>query len=443
MPAVMIQGTGSDVGKSLLVAGLCRAARRRRITVLPFKPQNMSNNTRLSAAGHEVATAQALQALACGAAADSDMSPVLLKPRSETGSQVVVQGRPLGAFAARDYARLKPQLLDAVLASFARLQARAELVIVEGAGSAAEVNLRRGDIANMGFARAAGVPVVLTGDIDRGGVIAQIVGTRAVLDPQDAGMVHGFIINRFRGDPDLFREGCRMIEERSGWRSFGVLPWFSDARLLPAEDTLALSSGGANAGGGGRLRICCLALPRIAGFDALDPLRLEPDVRFSMVQPGEAIPEVALVIIPDSAAPQADLAVLRAEGWDVDLRAHHRRGGRILGLGAGRLMLGQRLAEPGGADVPGLGLSEADAADGRIEGMARAEVLADDGFRRRWLSRLGATPVVRDWGQMLDEVLDRLAEHVEAHLDVSAIFALAQQAGAGVAERSAPGAVRR
>ncbi|WP_333684282.1 cobyric acid synthase [Pontibaca methylaminivorans] len=430
MPAVMIQGTGSDVGKSLLVAGLCRAARRRGISVLPFKPQNMSNNTRLTAAGHEVAGAQALQALACGTAADSDMSPVLLKPRSESGSQVVVQGRPRGTFAARDYAGLKPQLLDAVLASFARLEARAELVIVEGAGSAAEINLRPGDIANMGFARAADVPVVLAADIDRGGVIAQIIGTKAVLDPQDAGMIRGFVINRFRGDPDLFREGCRMIEERSGWRSLGILPWFSEARLLPAEDTLALSNGGANAGGsGGTLRICCLALPRIAGFDALDPLRLEPDVRFFMVQPGGAIPEVDVVIIPDSAAPQADLAFLRAEGWEVDLRAHHRRGGRILGLGAGRLMLGRRLAEPGGADVPGLGLSDADTADGRIEGMARAEVFADDSFRRGWLSRLGATPTPQDWGQRLDRVLDRLAEHVEAHLDISAIFALAQQAG--------------
>lgn len=424
MPAVMIQGTGSDVGKSLLVAGLCRAARRRGITVLPFKPQNMSNNTRLSAAGHEVAGAQALQALACGAAPDSDMSPVLLKPRSETGSQVVVQGRPLGTFAARDYARLKPQLLDAVLASFARLKARAELVIVEGAGSAAEINLRRGDIANMGFARAADVPVVLAGDIDRGGVIAQIVGTRAVLDPQDAGMIHGFIINRFRGDPDLFHEGCRMIQERSGWRSFGVLPWFPEARFLPAEDTLSVSDGD---GGGGKLRICCLALPRIAGFDALDPLRLEPDVRFSMIQPGEVIPAADLVIIPDSAEPQADLAFLCAEGWDVDLHAHFRRGGRILGIGSGRRMLGNQPTDPDGDEFIGLSLpNDAGLIDGRVEGMARADAFADDDFRRDWLSRLGATPTTRNWGQTLDGVLDRLAEHVEAHLDVGGLLELAE-----------------
>ncbi len=226
MPALMIQGAGSNVGKSLIVAGLCRAARLRGLSVAPFKPQNMSNNAAVTVDGGEIGRAQALQAMACGLEPHTDMNPVLLKPESEVGSQVVVQGRRVATVKARDYAAMKPSLMAPVLDSFGRLKAAYDLVVVEGAGSPAEVNLRRGDIANMGFAMAAGVPVVLVGDIDRGGVIAQMVGTKVVLDPADEALIKGFIINKFRGDPRLFDDGYRMIADRTGWHGFGVLALF-------------------------------------------------------------------------------------------------------------------------------------------------------------------------------------------------------------------------
>ena len=276
----MLQGTGSNVGKSLLVAGLCRAAVRRGLTVRPFKPQNMSNNAAVTADGGEIGRAQALQALACGVEPHTDMNPILLKPETDIGAQVIVQGKRRATLKARDYARLKPELMAPVLESFNRLKSQADLVVVEGAGSPAEINLRPGDIANMGFAAAADVPVVLIGDIDRGGVIAQLVGSRVVLDPEDAARIGGFIVNRFRGDPSLFDDGYRMIAERTGWRGFGVLPWFARAALLPAEDALDLRPFG-----DGEVRIACLALSRIANFDDLDPLKMHPGVRLDMVRP--------------------------------------------------------------------------------------------------------------------------------------------------------------
>ena len=236
--ALMVQGTGSNVGKSMLVAGLCRAALRRGLSVAPFKPQNMSNNAAVTSDGGEIGRAQALQAMACGLQPHTDMNPVLLKPETDVGSQVVVQGKRVATVRARDYAALKPQLMGAVLDSFNRLKSRHDLVLVEGAGSPAEVNLRAGDIANMGFARAADCPVILAGDIDRGGVIAQVVGTREVIDPGDAAMIAGFLINRFRGDPSLFDDGYAMIEQHTGWRGFGVVPWFGEAWKLPAEDAV-------------------------------------------------------------------------------------------------------------------------------------------------------------------------------------------------------------
>ncbi len=239
--ALMIQGAGSDVGKSLIVAGLARAATRRGLRVLPFKPQNMSNNAAVTIDGGEIGRAQALQAQAARAEPHTDMNPVLLKPETDVGAQVIVQGRRVATLRARDYAKMKPSLMAPVLESFERLKARADLVLVEGAGSPAEVNLRAGDIANMGFARRADVPVVLIGDIDRGGVIAQLVGIRCVLDRDDAAVIAGFIINKFRGDPTLFDDGYKMIEARTGWRGFGVLPYFARARELPAEDALGLS----------------------------------------------------------------------------------------------------------------------------------------------------------------------------------------------------------
>ena len=479
MPALMIQGTGSNVGKSLLVAGLCRAARARGLRVAPFKPQNMSNNAAVTADGGEIGRAQALQALAAGLPPVTDMNPVLLKPETDTGSQVIVQGRRLTTARAREYQRLKPQLLGAVLESFGRLAAAHDLVIVEGAGSPAEVNLRAGDIANMGFARAAGVPVVLAGDIDRGGVIAQIVGTQAVLDPADAAMIAGFLINRFRGDPRLFDDGYRLIETRTGWRGFGVLPWFAEAWRLPAEDALDLAAP-RRAGG---VHAVALAFSRIANFDDLDPLAQEPGVRLTLLGPGRAIPgDADLVILPGTKSTRGDLAFLRAQGWDVDLAAHVRRGGRVLGICGGYQMMGARVADPEGIEGPagadpGLGLLDVEtvmtpdkrlttvrathaatgvafegyeihigrtegpdrarpfahvgaapegavSGDGRIAGSYLHGMFRDDAFRAAFLAGLG-TPSSGGYGAGVEATLDALAAHIEAHLDVTGLFALA------------------
>ena len=358
----MIQGAGSNVGKSMLVAGLCRAARRRGIDVAPFKPQNMSNNAAVTQDGGEIGRAQALQALAAGLEPHTDMNPVLLKPETDTGAQVIVQGRRLTTLAARDYGSLKSQLLPPVLESFARLKAAHDLVLVEGAGSPAEVNLRAKDIANMGFSCAAGVPVVLAGDIDRGGVIAQIVGTQAVMDAADNAQIVGFLINKFRGDVSLFDDGYRLIETITGWRGFGVLPFFPDAVKLPAEDALDLPRRSKGRG----LRIACLALSRIANFDDLDPLAQEPGVDLTLIAPGEVIPgDIDLVILPGTKSTRGDLAFLRAQGWDVDLTAHVRRGGHVLGICGGYQMLGNVVRDSQGiegaaGETPGLGLLDID-----------------------------------------------------------------------------------
>ncbi|MDP4032351.1 MAG: cobyric acid synthase [Pseudorhodobacter sp.] len=483
MKALMIQGAGSNVGKSLMVAGLCRAARLRGLMVLPFKPQNMSNNAAVTADGGEIGRAQALQALACGVAPHTDMNPVLLKPESDLGAQVIVQGQRLATLKARDYAALKPSLLTPVMQSFQRLKRQADLVIVEGAGSPAEVNLRAGDIANMGFARAADVPVVLVGDIDRGGVIAQMVGTRAVLDPADSAMITGFLINKFRGDPRLFDEGYRLIADQTGWRGFGVLPFFEGAAKLPAEDALDLPRGGG--GGAGGLRIACLALSRIANFDDLDPLAQEPGVSLSMIGAGQALPgNTDLVIIPGTKSTRADLAFLRAQGWDIDLAAHVRRGGHVLGICGGYQMLGQLVRDPEGiegapGDTPGLGLlgvettmtpdkrltrthathmasglaiagyeihigatsgpdcarpfaevagqpEGATSRDGRISGSYLHGIFASDAFRAAYLAGLGAVPAGINHGAEVEAVLDALAAHLEAHLDVAGLLGLAR-----------------
>ena len=278
------------------------------------------------------------------------MNPVLLKPQSEIGSQVVVQGRVIGTARAREYQSLKPKLMGAVLDSFARLKAEADLVLVEGAGSAAEINLREGDIANMGFARAAGCPVVLIADIDRGGVFAQVLGTKAALAPDDSAMIAGFIVNKFRGDASLFEGGMKTIAERTGWRAFGLAPFFPAAARLPAEDAFGL--GEAQARPEAPVTIAVPKLARIANFDDFDPLRLEPSVRLVFVQPGEPIPVSDLVILPGSKATIADLAFFREQGWDIDLAAHVRRGGRVLGICGGYQMLGRRVADPDGIEGP-------------------------------------------------------------------------------------------
>ena len=479
----MIQGTGSDVGKSLLVAALARAFTRRGLRVRPFKPQNMSNNAAVTADGGEIGRAQALQARAARVAPSVHMNPVLLKPQSDIGSQVVVQGRVVGTAKAREYQAMKPKLLGAVLESFERLAGEADLVLVEGAGSASEVNLRAADIANMGFARAADVPVVLVGDIDRGGVIASLVGTQAVIDPADNAMIVGFIVNRFRGDPSLFADGMKMVAQRTGWQSLGLVPFFADAHRLPAEDALGLP--GRNAGSDGRPRIVVLAYPRIANFDDFDPLRLEPNVDLVFLRPGEPIPgDAVLVILPGSKATIADLAALREAGWDVDLKAHLRRGGHVLGICGGYQMLGRRISDPDGVEGPagsvdGLGLLDIDTvlegnkvlveisgetiqgavpfkgyemhigrtigtslpllrlANGKDEGATNDSgtiagcyihgLLSDDRQRQHWLQRIGVKGSGLDYEADVDATLDRLADHIEKHLDCDRLLALARE----------------
>ena len=351
MAAIMLQGTGSDVGKSVLVAGLCRALTNRGMNVLPFKPQNMSNNAAVTPDGGEIGRAQALQALACRTPLHVDMNPVLLKPQSDRTSQIIVHGKIVGHTGSGYFREQKGALLDAVLGSYHRLRDQADIVVVEGAGSPAEINLRAQDIANMGFARAAGVPVVLVGDIDRGGVIASIVGTKAVIDPDDAAMIRGFLINKFRGDVALFQDGYAAISERTGWEGFGVIPWIAAARRLPAEDAVALQTPAERSEG--TTEIAVLMLSRIANFDDFDPLASETGVRLTMVPPGTPVPATAsLIIIPGTKATIADLSFLRAQGWDIDIAAHVRRGGRVLGICGGYQMLGRTISDPLGVEGP-------------------------------------------------------------------------------------------
>ena len=357
---IMLQGTGSDVGKTVLVAGLCRIASNRGLKVAPFKPQNMSNNAAVSDDGGEIGRAQWLQSMAARIPSSVHMNPVLLKPQSETGSQIIVQGKVAGQARGRDYQALKPKLMGAVMESFEVIRAGADLVVVEGAGSPAEINLRAGDIANMGFATHAGVPVVLVGDIDRGGVIASLVGTHAILDDDDRRMITGYLVNKFRGDVSLFDDGIAAIGKFTGWPCFGVVPWLKSAARLPAEDSVVLEK--LTRGGGRALKVAVPVLSRIANFDDFDPLAAEPDVDLVFVRAGEPLPpDAALVVLPGSKATIADLAYLRAQGWDRDLEVHLRRGGRVIGICGGYQMLGERITDPHGIEgnireIAGLGL---------------------------------------------------------------------------------------
>ena len=361
-PALMIQGTGSDVGKSLLVTGLARAFRKRGLNVAPFKPQNMSNNAAVTDDGGEIGRAQALQARAAGLAPGKHMNPVLLKPESETGAQVIVQGRVMTRATAKDYRKLKPDLMGPVMQSFAHIGQGRDLVLVEGAGSPAEVNLRDGDIANMGFAEAAQIPVILIGDIDRGGVIASIVGTHALLAERDRRWIAGYGINKFRGDPSLFDSALDIIKSRTNWPCFGVVPFFPDAARLPPEDGMALDGKERRGRQDAAVNIAILRLSRIANFDDFDPLLAEPDVSVTVLNAHEPIPaETNLVIIPGTKSTLSDLAFLRACGWDVDIAAHIRRGGHVLGVCGGYQILGDLISDPEGIDGPagntaGLGL---------------------------------------------------------------------------------------
>ncbi len=482
----MFQGTGSDVGKSLIVSGLCRAFTRRGLDVRPFKPQNMSNNAAVTKDGGEIGRAQALQAQACNAPPVSDMNPVLLKPQGGS-AQIVVKGRLWGQAAAADFQTYKPKLLGVVLESYGRLKAEADLVLVEGAGSAAEVNLRANDIANMGFARAAGVPVILIGDIDRGGVIAQIVGTKEVIAAEDAAMIQGFLVNKFRGDPALFVEGMKFIERRTSWPALGLIPLCLNAFVLPAEDSLALV-GRPLVGRGAQstIKIAVPVLPGIANFDDLDPLRIEPSVTLVLVRGGQCLPADAdLILLIGSKTTIADLAAFRAQGWDIDLAAHLRRGGRVFGLCGGYQMLGKRVTDPLGVEgptaaTPGLGLLDVETemtaekvlapasgttvvdsvafagyeihcgrtsgpdcarpllrfADGRADGASSANgriagcyvhgFFTGDAQRRAFLARLGAPASEVSYAAKIEAALDAAAAHLEAHVDLDRLLKLAR-----------------
>jgi adenosylcobyric acid synthase len=420
--ALMLQGTGSDVGKSLLVAGLARAFTRRGLKVRPFKPQNMSNNAAVTVEGGEIGRAQALQARACGVPPTIDMNPVLLKPQSDGAAQLIVGGRVHSALSARDYRAMAPSLLPQVLGAFHRVAASCDLVLVEGAGSPAEINLR-------------------AGDIERGGVIAQLVGTHALLSQSERERLVGYIVNKFRGDPRLFDGGIAEIGERTGLGCFGVVPYFPDASLLPSEDSMALaahpnplaakgekeSDAQQRAGEGDRVKIAVPLWPRIANFDDLDPLRAEPAVELVLVRPGQPLPrDAALVILPGSKATLPDLAFLREQGWDIDLLAHHRQGGHILGLCGGYQMLGRHIGDPDGVEGPaaeaaGLGLLDVETVLGDDKRLAQVTA-----FRRAFLARLGATADTIEYEPMIENVLDRLADHLERHLDVAALLAAAR-----------------
>jgi adenosylcobyric acid synthase len=481
----MLQGTGSDVGKSLLTAGLGRAFLRRGLKVRPFKPQNMSNNAAVTADGGEIGRAQALQARACGLAPSTDMNPVLLKPQSEVGAQVVVRGRVWGSVQAEAYQALKSDLLPAVMESFDRLAEGADLLLVEGAGSPAEVNLRAGDIANMGFAEAARVPVVLVGDIDRGGVIASIVGTYHLLPPEERALLAGLIINKFRGEVRLFDGGLTVIARETGLASFGVVPYFAGAHRLPAEDALAVERP-PEAKARARIKVAVPVFSRIANFDDLDPLMAEPDVEVAFVPRGRALPgDADLIVLPGSKATLADLAVIRSEGWEIDIRAHLRRGGWLLGLCGGFQMLGRRIADPDGIEGPpgaaeGLGLLDLEtkltgdktlveaagveiesgeavegyemhvgetggpalerplltldgrpegavSEDGRVLGCYLHGLFAADGFRHAFLSRLKLRAVSGlAYEAEVESTLDGLADHLETHLDLDGLLAAAR-----------------
>lgn len=486
MGAIMIQGTASSAGKSLIVAGLCRLAARRGMAVSPFKPQNMSNNAAACPGGGEIGRAQALQARAAGVPLRPDLNPVLIKPQSDRTAQLIVRGEPYGLLEPGDYLNDRGGLLDVVINSFNGLAATHDLVIVEGAGSPAETNLRRRDIANMGFARRAGVPVCIVGDIDRGGVIASLVGTHAVLDAADAAMVTGFIINKFRGARRIFEPGIELIERRTGWKCFGVVPWVAAASRLPSEDAVALPESvgpAARSHGDPRpLRVAVPLLGRIANHDDLDPLLAEPGVECLLVRPGRPIPKDAdVILLPGTKSTIGDLDFCREQGWDHDIIAHARGGGQVFGICGGMQMLGRAVHDPNGVDGParsvaGFGLLDiettmagtkivreaagrcalsgapvhgyeihngritgpdrgrpllrithgpdgAQSPDGRIGGVHLHGLFASDEYRRAWLGRLGvAADPDLDFTEVVEGALDEVASALEAALDIDALF---------------------
>ena len=358
MNGLMFQGTGSNVGKSIFVAGLCRLARKKKILVSPFKPQNMSNNSYITSDNGEIGRSQAFQAFASGIEPHSDMNPILLKPESNSRTQIIVKGKVYKTIDSRNYKFYKKKLLDIAFESYLRLKKKYDLVLVEGAGSPAEINLRNNDIANMGFATKAKIPVILIGDIDRGGVIAQIVGTKEVLSLDDRELILGFIINKFRGDLSLFHNGYEFIKKKTYWKGYGVLPWFENSINFPSEDSFDINFIKKKS----RFKIVCLQLSRISNFDDLDPLAQEPEITVEMIRAGNRIPNDAdLVIIPGSKSTIEDLHFLKKNKWDVDLKSHLKKRKYILGICAGFQILGKKiidsqLAESQIKETSGLGL---------------------------------------------------------------------------------------
>jgi adenosylcobyric acid synthase len=487
--SIMVQGAGSNVGKSVLVAGLCRYFSSQGLTVMPFKPQNMSNNAAVTSDHGEIGRAQALQARAARAAPISDMNPVLLKPETDTGAQIIVQGARYGTMRAAEYGQHKASLMPKVMESYARLEARADLVIIEGAGSPAEVNLRQGDLANMGFAEEADVPVILVGDIDRGGVIASLVGTHAVLEPSEKQRIKGFLINKFRGDTSLFADGMDIISDRTGWLGLGILPWFGAAARLPAEDILDLETKSSQSSNQDSYHVAVPVIRRIANFDDLDPLSQDPSFRVTLVKPGEPLPlDADLVLLPGSKSTIADLQFLREQGWDQDLMTLRRHGKSVIGLCGGYQMLGKYIHDPDGIEgmagrVDGLGLLDiettlteqktlthttgietrtgaaisgyeihlgqttgadtaqpmvdhiagrdgktADGAispDGQVAGCYMHGLFASDTFRSAWLNRHGKASSQIVFDQQIDTTLDQLANHLAVHADLDAIARIA------------------
>ena len=489
-PCLMIQGVGSNVGKSVLVAGLCRHFANRGLAVAPFKPQNMSNNAAVTADGGEIGRAQALQARAARRSASIHMNPVLLKPETDTGAQIVVQGKRFGSMRAREYGTHKATLMPYVLSSFAAVGAQTDLVIIEGAGSPAEVNLRSGDIANMGFANAVNAPVIMVGDIDRGGVIASLAGTHLVLDDTDNRLIKAFIINKFKGDTKLFSKGMEAIEAYTGWAGLGILPYFDDARFLPAEDIMDLGSRGRPPAKldstGGITTPMIIAVPllrRIANFDDLDPLQAEPNVKIDLVKAGEVIPATAdIILLPGSKSTIADMKFLYENGWDIDIWAHYRRGGRVMGLCGGYQMLGRTIADPDGVEgapetISGLGLLAVDtvlehtkktretkgrlveqnitlsgyeihmgvsegedcqrpfltvdgvgegatSADGRVCGSYLHGIFSSNDFRSYFLQNYKAQSEL-DYDSSIEAILDKLAVHIAGHLNIEKLEEIA------------------
>ncbi len=474
----MFQGTGSDVGKSLLVAGLCRLLARRGLRVLPFKAQNMSNNAAVADDGGEIGRAQWLQALAAGVAPSVHMNPVLLKPQSDKTSQVIVRGKMATTLTAKEYQQYRKNLLPQVLESFELLKQKADIVLVEGAGSPAEINLRENDIANMGFASAANCPVVLIGDIERGGVIASLVGTHAVLPAADNEMIKAFIVNKFRGDASLFTSGAEEIVKRTGWENLGLVPHFAELAKLPQEDSLALSSAIRHPSSGDKINIAVLKTPHIANFDDFDPLANDPDITFSWVHAGETIPTQSdIVILAGSKSTIADLKFIRAQGWDIDLAAHRRRGGRVIGICGGYQMLGKTISDPHGIEgapetAQGLGILDvetiltkektvrnvsdtgyeihvgetigaATSEDGLVWGSYVHGLFASDEFRHQLIMSFRANTVseeslqrsltyVRDdrviynYRQHIQQILDTWADVLEKNINIEQLLELAK-----------------